>query len=153
MFWLSGITPPILFFKNALDYFPSASREHPHLLPHEHLLSSAPSECSPLGPALTALLCVAPLSQISSSAMETSPPRSAPKKDKMDGSSFADLPKKAPPSETRGNVLLETFFCRCEPRLYGRCVTCVRIIGDLSGVQVGGQQGEQEGQIKYTYQR
>lgn len=49
--------------------------------------------------------------------METSPPAAAEKKHKMDGSGFANLPKKLSATDMRGNVLFKKFLLvGCEPR-------------------------------------
>lgn len=79
------------------------------------MFSSYPELTFPfLGMALVSVLdlfginssfCVPLLSE----TMETSASRTAEKKDKMDGSSFDDLPKKPSPSESRGNTLFKTF--------------------------------------------
>lgn len=83
-----------------------------------------------------------------SEAMETSASRAAEKKDKMDGSSFGDLPKKPSPSETRGNALSETFsqaacWIRCPVESVSR---------GLTGPEPGGK-GAPRRAMKYTFQR
>lgn len=72
------------------EFFLSLSPERLHVLPNRELCVNGLF----YSPSLTA----------PQSAMETSSPPAAQKKDKMDGSSFSDLPKKPSPSETRGNA-------------------------------------------------